>query len=74
MGSAREIVDIYIGSDEEEQFDMWFPNRELRGQFDAADRLGCVERPAPEEQKTRLKGRPRFLKKLAKYHSWPLHL
>jgi hypothetical protein len=39
MPDAREIMDVYTGSEENEQFDMWFSNRDLRSQFDAIDHL-----------------------------------
>ena len=42
MAEAREIMDIYTGSEENEQFDMWFSNRELRPQFEAIDHILSV--------------------------------
>ncbi|MBN2721109.1 MAG: hypothetical protein JXR72_08410 [Proteobacteria bacterium] len=75
MTSAREIVDVYIGSEEVEKFDMWFSYRELRNQFDAADHIGRagIRKSPAAPGKTRQKSGSGILRKLA-INPWPLHV
>lgn len=75
MTNAREIVDVYIGSEEEEKFDMWFSYRELRDQFDVADHVGRAETmKSPEAPgRKRQKSGSGILRKLA-ISPWPLHV
>jgi hypothetical protein len=73
MPDAREIMDVYMGSDEVEQFDLWFSNRELRTQFDAVDHLSWKRwmLTSSRGKNTRSKGRQKFQGRMAKCHPWP---
>ena len=46
MSEEREKMDVYTGSDESEQVDMWLFIRDLRPQFDAIDSL-AMKRKQP---------------------------
>jgi len=73
MPDAREIMDVYMGSDEGEQFDMWFSNRELRTQFEAVNHLAMrrKDRTPSREKDSRSGGSQRFWRRLVKHHPWP---
>ena len=66
-------MDVYMGSDEGEQFDMWFSNRELRTQFEAVDHLTMRRKDqTPSREKTTRPGRnQRFGRMLARFQAWP---
>ena len=76
MASAREIMDVYLGSSAEEQFDLWFSNRDLRTQFDEVDRIAqqredltsSLGKNAPSG------GSQRFREKVAGCHPWPARI
>jgi hypothetical protein len=76
MPDAREIMDVYTGSDESEQFDMWFSNRELRTQFDAVDHLAKKREKGlqPESTDTPSRGVQRLWNRLTKCCPWPGHI
>ncbi len=76
MPDAREIMDVYLGSDEEEQFDLWLSNRELRTQFDAVDHLVWKrgKRTLPRGKSTSSRGTRKFWRKLSKNHPWPVQM
>ena len=76
MPDARKIMDVYTGSSEPEQFDMWFSNRELRTQFNAIDHIQEIrgkEAPAgaggPGSRRV-----PTAWRRLARWCPWPGHI
>ena len=76
MQDAREIMDVYTGSEENEQFDMWFSNRDLRTQFDAIDDLReNRKQKSTGGTKDRATGRTQGLwQRLTRYCHWPGHI
>ena len=61
MSEEREIMDVYTGSNESEQIDMWLFIPGLRPQFDEIDNLAMKKKkPADCVRGTRSSGVPGF--------------
>ncbi len=73
MANAREIMDVYLGSSAEEQFDLWFSNRDLRTQFDAVEHIAQQREGLPSSpgKNAPSGGRQGFRGKLTGCHPWP---
>ena len=76
MPEAREFMDVYTGSEENEQLDMWLSIRDLRTQFDAVDRLAWKR--DKKRQAITSTARPGSIQKLwsvvTKHCPWPGHI
>ena len=72
MTEEREKMDVYTGSDENEQIDMWLFTPGLRPQFDEIDKLALKrKKPAYGARETGSGSVPGFWQKLT--HHSPRH-
>ena len=76
MPDAREIMDVYTGSEEDERLDMYLSNRELREQFDALDKIVWKNRQRIQSRTidTPYGGIRGLWTRLTRHCPWPGHV
>lgn len=75
MSEEREKMDVYTGSDEREQIDMWLFTPGLRPQFDAIDNIALEKRQSVRRVKgTGSRGVPGLWQRLTNCCPWQRHI